>query len=795
MSCSPKLLLPLAIAISAILVTLSGCGDDEKRQETPKTTTAVNPWHPNPDASYVGAQSCVECHQPEFEDWKKSDHHRAMEVATEATVLGDFNEAEFEHFGRKFRFYRKGGEFWVNAEDENGQRQDWKIDYTFGYEPLQQYLIAFPGGRYQALQVCWDSRPSGEGGQRWYHLYQDEEIPPEDELHWTRRHFNWNFMCADCHSTNLEKNFDPQTDAYKTTWSEMNVSCEACHGPASEHLKWAQSHEKDPSKAGDYPGKLGLVLSLKEPEVASWTTDPETGQPKRSVPLNSTVQVETCARCHAHRTLLEENFHAGQPFLDSYLPSVLTDQLYHHDGQVDEEVYVNGSFIQSKMYHAGVRCTDCHHPHTMKPLAPGNALCVRCHQADKYDSPAHHFHQPESTGASCVDCHMPTKNYMVVDARRDHSLRIPRPDLSKKLGTPNACNQCHTDKDIDWAVTAFNERWGHVRNDHYGERIADARRSLGSVASLAKLNLLAADRDVPGVVRATAFDSLRNAGPPSPQTLTLIEKTLSGESDPVARQQAVAALENAAPEQRLAIAATALTDRSRAVRSEAARVLAVIRRSMSAEQAATFDKAAAEYLTRTAAINDRAAGHMGQALFFTDLGDPEKAEAAYRMAFRVEADHVPSRVNLAELLYQQHRLAESEALFREAVTASEGTQANGIAHDSLARYLIRQKRYDEGIAELKLAVAAMPDHAQTQFFLGVALNSMGQFSEALAHLKKAHELEPQNAEYLSGLATVCRDAGELGLAIGYAEKLLRLDPSSAQYQSLLNQLRSMQQQQ
>ena len=791
------LLLPLVVALVAILVVLSGCGKDgsgDGGEESP-TVSSHNPWHANPDATYVGAQSCVECHQPEFEDWKKSDHHRAMEAATEATVLGDFSDTTFEHFGRTFRFSRKGEEFWVNAEDENGERQDWKIEYTFGFEPLQQYLIAFPGGRYQALQACWDSRPAEEGGQRWYHLYQDEEIPPEDELHWTRRHFNWNFMCADCHSTNLDKNFDPKTDSYHTTWSETNVSCEACHGPASEHLKWAEADKIYPAKATDYPGNLGLVVSLKEPEVGSWIIDPKTGQPKRSTPLASTVQVETCARCHAHRTLLEEKFHAGQPFLDSYLPSALTDQLYHHDGQVDEEVYVYGSFVQSKMYHAGVRCTDCHHPHTMKPIAPGNALCVRCHQGNKYDTPAHHFHEAGSTGASCVDCHMPTKNYMVVDARRDHSLRIPRPDLSKELVTPNACNQCHADKDVDWAATAFKERWGGIRNAHYGEQLADARRSLGSLESLAKLHLLAVDSDVPGIVRGTSLDTLRNAGPPSPKTLTLIENRLTDDTDPHARQQAVVALENASPAQRLQIAAPALTDPSRAVRSEAARILAAARSSMNAEQVTAFDKAAAEYLTRCAAIDDRAAGHMGVALFQTDLGDSAKAEAAYRMAFQVEADHVPARVNLAELLYQQRRIVEAEALFREAVTASENTQANGIAHDSLARFLIRQKRYDEGIEELKLAVVAMPSHAQAQFFLGVALNSTDKFADALPHLQQAHQLDPSNPEYLSGLATVCRDAGEFGLAISYAEKLLRLDPASQQYQSLLGQLRSMQQQQ
>ncbi len=796
--------------VCAGLVALSGCGGDGDNDKAESSAASAGsnytPWHPNPDAQYVGAQTCVECHQQAFDDWKQSDHHKAMEPANEKTVLGDFDDTEFDHFGHTTRFYRKGDEYWVNTESNQGERVDYKIDYTFGFEPLQQYLIAFPGGRYQALQVCWDSRPVEEGGQRWFHLYQDEAIPPEDELHWTRRHFNWNFMCADCHSTDLQKNFDPQTDSYHTTWSEMNVSCEACHGPSSEHLKWAKTQagadpkkvhapaSGDTSELSDYLKSKGLVVTLKEPEVGSWLIDPVTNKPKRSVPLASNVQVETCARCHAHRTLLEDNFHAGQPFLDSYAPSVLTDQLYHHDGQVDEEVYVYGSFVQSKMYHAGVRCTDCHHPHTMKPLAPGNALCVRCHQADQYDTPAHHFHQPESTGASCVDCHMPTKNYMVVDARRDHSLRIPRPDLSKELGTPNACNQCHTDKDVEWAAAAFKERWPGIRNDHYGERLADARRSLGSQESFAKLHALAEDSDVPAIVRGSALESLRNAGPFSPETLRLIERRLVEESEPIARQQALTALENATPAQRLQIAAKSLADSSRAVRSEAARLLAPARSMMSADQAASFDLASVEYVTRANAIDDRAAGHMGLALFYSDLGDFAKAEAAYRMAFKVEAEHVPSRVNLAEMLYQQNRIADAETLYREAVTASANTSGNGLAHDALARFFIRQKRYDEGLAELKLAVAAMPEHAQTQYFLGVALNSMGQFAEALPHLQEAHRLDSQNPEYLIGLVTICRDADELSTALSYAEQLLKLDPTSPQYQQLVEQLRAMSQQ-
>ena len=229
----------------------------------------------------------------------------------------------------------------------------------------------------------------------------------------------------------------------------MNVSCEACHGPSSEHLKWAEAEKAGKAdELVEYVKSRGLVVDLKEPEEGGWYPDPETGQPKRTSPLASNVQVETCARCHAHRQLMEPDFQAGQRFHDSHSPSVLSDQLYHHDGQIDEEVYVYGSFVQSKMFHAGVRCTDCHHPHTMKPILAGNALCVRCHQNEEYNTTAHHFHQPDSTGASCVECHMPTKNFMVVDPRRDHSLRVPRPDLAEELGSPDACTQCHQDQTV-----------------------------------------------------------------------------------------------------------------------------------------------------------------------------------------------------------------------------------------------------------------------------------------------------------------------------------------------------------
>ncbi len=781
------------ILLCAALV-LASCG--RELASDPEKSASSPPWHPVPGASHVGHESCKTCHEDQFQEWLLSDHHKAMNPATEEFVLGDFNNAVFEHHGQVFRFFRKGSEYWVNALDENGVAKDMKIDYAFGHFPLQQYLIPFPGGRYQALQVCWDSRLKDQGGQRWYHLYPDEPVPPDDILHWTRRHFNWNYMCADCHSTNLDKGFDAGTQTYHTTWSEMNVSCEACHGPGSEHVKWAEAEAKaktgapaDLKAVKDYVASKGLVVSLKEPGAAPnefpWTVDPVTKQPKRTRPLDSTVQVETCAPCHSHRTLLEPVLVRGQPYHDTHSPSILSERLYHHDGQLKEETYVYGSFVQSKMYHAGVRCTDCHNPHSMKLVAPGNALCVRCHLNEPYNTPAHHFHPVGSTGASCVECHMPTTTYMGVDARRDHSLRVPRPDLAKELGTPDACTKCHTDKTRDWAAEWFVKWWGAgPRNAHYGEILASARRN--EPGSFEKLAALAADTTRPALVRAAAVETVGFRGP-SPETTQVLSGRLA-DPDPSVRTEALNALLNYPPDQRLALAGGLLGDPSRSVRTEAARVLAASHAGFSEAQKSAFTRTAAEFEKKQKAIADRAAGHMFLAAFYLDQGDVAKAEASFRLAQKVEPEFIPVRINFAEMLFSRNRPAEAESEYRAAIAAAMTDNDRGVARESLARFLIRMQRYDEGVDELKTAAGLLPDSAETQYFYGVALNSLGRFPEALPYLEKARELAPRHLEYLIGLATVCRDAGKGDLALRYAREALALEPDNPQLQQLVTSL-------
>lgn len=729
-----------------------------------------------------------------------------MEIATEKTVLGDFDDASFEHFGQSFRFFRKGQEYWVNAVDTDGVAKDMWVEYTFGFYPLQQYLIPFPDGRYQALQVCWDSRPEEEGGQKWYHLYPDEAVPPEDPLHWTRRHFNWNYMCADCHSTNLRKNFDTETMSYRTSWSEMNVSCEACHGPGSEHLRWADaqstttkgsSGEKSKSapKSGDfgdlkdYLDSKGLVVHLKEPGEKKgewmWTVDPATQQPKRRQPLQSNVQVETCAPCHSHRTLVEPVWTEGAPLQDTHIPSILSERLYHADGQLKEETYVYGSFTQSKMFHHGVRCTDCHNPHSMKLVAPGNALCVRCHVADRYDSESHHFHPVGSAGASCVECHMPTQTYMGVDARRDHSLRIPRPDMAREIGAPDACTKCHVDQTQDWAAEHFFAWWGHgPRNVHYGEILAAARRN--DPGSWSSLLALAGDMDRPALARAAALETAAQQGP-SPELTKAIQGRLS---DPNARVrlEALTALFEYPARERLTIAGASLHDAARSVRTEAARVLAAAHGDFDEAQKLAFEKASAEFIARQEAIWDRGAGHLMLANYYLDLGDSAAAEKAFRLAQKVEPEFLPARIQFAEMLYATNRPSEAESEFRAAITAVMTDQDRGLAHESLARFLIRLKRYDEGLSELELAAKLLPESSGTQYFYGVALNSMGRFPDALPHLEKAHQLEPQNLTYLIGLATICRDAGKIDDALRYSRLALSLQPQNPQLQELVRSL-------
>jgi hypothetical protein len=650
---SPRL---FRLLVPALLV---GCA--------PKPAPDPAPAMP-PAAAFVGRQTCAGCHGQEDRLWQGSHHDLAMQEATPASVLGDFDGASLTHFGVTSTFSRRDGKLFVRTDGPDGRLHDFRVAYTFGVFPLQQYLIEMPGGRLQALPLCWDARPAAEGGQRWFHLHPDEPVPAGDALHWTGPNQTWNYMCADCHSTGLRKGWRAGKNVYETTWAEIDVSCEACHGPGSRHVAWARGDRKT-----DGNGK-GFAVRLADPGRGTWIADPATGKGRRLAPAVATDEVETCARCHSSRAVIsDQGVEPGRPLLDSYRPALLDEGFYHADGQIDGEVYEVGSFLQSRMHAAGVTCSDCHEPHALTLRRSGNALCTHCHSAPKFDTPAHHHHA--ARGAQCVDCHMPEKTYMVVDTRRDHSLRVPRP--------------------------------GPARKPHWGEAIQAGRESRpGAGAALAAV---AVDSDVPAIARATALSLLRRN--PGPESLSAIQAGLR-DADPLVRLGAALAVEALDPGARLRLASPLLADPVRGVRIEAARILA-------GSGAPGLEAALAEYRIAQEVNADRPESQLNLGWLAAVRGDLAGAEAACRSALRLDPSYAPARVNLADLLRLQGRDAEGEAVLRQALALAP---RDASVHHALGLLLVRTGRLDEALPELGRAVELAPSEARYAYVYRAAVN-------------------------------------------------------------------------
>jgi len=718
-------------------------------------------------ATYVGRQSCIPCHERENELWSGSHHDLAMQVADETTVLGDFDNAVFSHEGVTSTFSRQDGKFVVRTEGPQGEPADYEVAYTFGVEPLQQYLVAFPGGRYQVLSLCWDSRPVEQGGQRWFHLYPDEPVPPGDELHWTSANQNWNYMCADCHSTDLRKNYDLASDTFRTEWEEIDVSCEACHGPASNHVTWA---ETDPRQR-DEAGAMGLAARLTG-DRGMWLMDAASGIASRSPQLRSRAELDTCARCHSRRSVLFEGFRPGRPLADAHAVALLEERLYHADGQIDDEVYVYGSFLQSKMYRAGVTCSDCHDPHSLQVRGVGNGVCAGCHAGSKFDTTSHHFHRVDSTGASCVACHMPVKSYMVVDPRHDHGFRIPRPALSASIGAPDTCTGCHVDRTQEWAAAAMADWYGSTEDEspHYAQALFAGRRNLAHAGTA--LERVAQDTEEPPIVRATALSMLGRHG--RNETQPIVRQAL-GDPDPLVRIGALRLLEAVPPTQRLPLAYPLLFDPVGAVRVRAARVLAPVPGDeLTAEQQAAIAEGLAEYRLTQLTNAERPESHLNIGMMHFERGELAAAEAAFRTALRIAPGFVPAHVNLADLYRAK---SDDEAGERELRAALKIQPDNAEAHHALGLLLVRRKRTDDAIRELERAALLSPDQPRYGYVLGVALCELGELERGLEILEGVHRRHPADREVLIALTTLEQQHGMIDDALRHARKLLELTPT------------------
>ncbi len=732
---------------------------------------------------HVGRESCRECHAREYDLFLASDHDLAMDTATEENVKGDFDDYTFEHLGVRSRFFREDGRFMVHTQGEGGQYRDFTVTYVFGIRPLQQYLVAFPGGAYQMLPFCWDTRTLQEGGQRWFHIYDGEKIPPDDMLFWTHVTQNWNYMCSECHSTNVRKNFNSRAGSYHTAWSEIDVSCEACHGPGSEHVKWARIVEEggNPEAFAD----MGLVIRLKDADNASWVFDMETGTARRSVPRSDRRLVEMCSRCHARRGIIDENYVHGRSLLETHVPSLLDEGLYFADGQISDEVYVYGSFLQSKMFRKGVVCKDCHEPHSGKVFVHSNALCYRCHLAEKYGSRTHHFHNPEKEGSSCLECHMPERTYMVIDPRRDHSIRIPRPDLSDKLKSPNSCNKCHPDKSHRWAADWCRKWYGDPNRNgrHYGEIFWEGRNAYPE--ALPALTGLAGDPESAPMVKATAISLLQNYRDPA---IVPVLRASLADPDPLIRYASVSALFAADDNTLLELAVPRLDDTIKLIRTTAAFQLARIPSQYLAKgDLRKREKVLLEY-KQTQMINaDHPSAHMNLGILAFNQGDFAGAENHYRKAIEIEPALTTAYVNLADLFRVMNRDQDGEQVLRDALKRDPEMAAVNYA---LGLNLVRRGDRQKGMEYLETAARLEPENARYAYVFGVGLNSAGRRQASVEYLEKALTHNPYDRDILYALSTFNHELGEREAAIVYAEKLLEYYPSDPDYLQLIRLLRS-----
>ncbi|PKH06115.1 cytochrome c3 family protein [Moritella sp. Urea-trap-13] len=676
-------------------------------------------------ADFVGTKQCISCHQNQFSAWQGSDHEMSMNHATDEYVLGNFEDASFVFRGKENRFFKKGEQFWVNIAGPDGKFNDYQIKYTFAYHPLQQYMVEFDDGRVQLIPFAWDSRKQEEGGQRWFDLYPDQ-TETHQEFYWTNTGQNWNYMCSDCHSTNVAKNFNAKSNTYKTTFSDINVGCESCHGPGSNHITWTKQKSIKKAHAG-FERELSKAVSHWRLEANKATLTAES--------INPSQQTLVCAQCHSRRVQISEKDHVkGNNFGERYLLSRINNPLYYPDGQIYDETFVYGSFLQSKMERNGVVCSNCHDPHSTKLIMPKEQLCLQCHQSDTYAQKTHHQHLDNSAGAQCVNCHMPETTYMQVDERADHGWHIPRPDIAKQLGTPDTCLSCHEDKNSEWSSKKV-EQWfpqSSTRAErHFSRVFSAADQGYANVASA--LSHIAQNEANSNIIRASALDRLA----PFPDNNTIIAVARGAKhSDSNIRLGAIsgsAALNGA---ERWRVIAPLLKDEVLAVRAQAALAIVPLWFELSEDNKNYLTPALNEYMQIQDFNADRGYAHNNQGNVFVYQANYQAAEKAYKTGMKIEPYFANSYTNLAELYRRQQQNNQSIEVLKAGQKASP---ENASIDYQLGLAYIRAKQTSLAVDNLKQAAIKAPNNAQYHYVYALSIESINS-NEAQQSLNKAYQV-------------------------------------------------------
>ena len=732
------------IFVAALMVIFASRGRQESELKTPPRAEKTEPAPPSSSpseprrAQFAGSASCSSCHEEQAKAYASSHHALALAVPERSEVEARFDGSFFSTtHGGKTEFAQKEGSPRVNGPGADGSASSYAVPYVSGVWPLKQYIVDTGNGKLQSFGVAWDERAETQDGKRWFHLYGPEGIAPGDRLFFAAPAQNWNHMCADCHSTFVERRYDVEADRFDTQWSELSVGCEACHGPGAEHVKSARENP------GGAPVRFAAALERSEPWVRT-----ETGSPAPH--RQDGAEVETCAPCHSLREPIREAFFAHESYLDYFAPELLIPPHYHGDGQVRGEVYEWGSFLQSRMYQAGVRCSDCHEPHSGKIRAEGNALCVSCHDAERFDSPQHSHHQGKNAPA-CVDCHMPPATFMQVDERRDHSIRIPRPDLSVSFGTPNACNGCHTKQSATWARERALGWYPGLRSRKQATE-ALLLHAQGAVEAPMALRALALDEGSPEIVRATALERLGRY--PSEKTTQTFRQVL-GRARPLLTYGAVLGAAQLPVAERAQLLLPVLSRAERASRVAIGRALA----SLPLERLPQRERKALEdvfvEVEEAFQVNSsRAETHVERSAFELARGKFDESRRALEIALRIEPCLTEAYLNLAELERQRKNEAASGAALKEALKCNP---LSASAEHALGLWQVRNGQGTAALESLEKAVRAAPNDARFGYVYAVAQNGQGKRQEAIRILEGLLKEHPNDLSALGALIELLPD--------------------------------------
>lgn len=756
------ILLLLSIGILIAGVWLFYSNSQQAPTDVVQNVTMYSPADRQIFSSYGGSSSCKKCHEEEYNDWKFS-HHALAERPPEAEIdNAAFNPSRtFNHGTQHSDIGITLGNYQVTSLGLSNTYEPHKVSRVIGTDPLRQYLVNYPGGRYQTLEASYDPNRN-----EWFNVYGNEDRKPGEWGHWTGRGMNWNSMCADCHNTRLLKNYDPATDTYATAMAEMSVGCEACHGPMKEHNEWRKVH----------PDTTAVDPTIK--------------------PFSPNQHFETCASCHSRRVELSGDFIPGDAYDDHFSLTVVDEtETYYPDGQVREEDYEYAAFLGSRMYKSGVRCIDCHQPHTGKTRLPGNILCMRCHDGAYPNSPIiipqkHSHHRVDSlyenkngidlvaleqrnrdsvinSGNECVNCHMPQTNYMQRHRRHDHGFTIPDPLVTRELGIPNACNRCHTDKSTKWA-----EDW---TNKWYGKKMERPSRTRTQIIAHARqgrseardgLIALTAGKETP-YWKAVAAGLLERWSGDQRATSTLVR--LSRDIEPIVRSNAVRAL-GSAPRYGSTNVSQVLHERLQdPVRSVRFFAASALRDSLSPKTMGSE-----EFLHTLTIATDQPLGQMQLGSYEFARGNGGEALTHYQKAVEWDPNSAPIRHDFAIVLSSLNRMNEAISQL-EAACRLDTLQAEYQFKLGLA--LNESGQSERSIEALRRAVTLDDHHARAWYNLGLSLSAIGKTADALDALHHAEVADPTDPRSPYASATILIRLGKTPEARAAARRALEIMPT------------------